>query len=664
MKPVPTTNSYFGNIVVDQFQWLEDMHSQATSEWLEAQNKRTTAFFSSNPKKEEVRKDFAELLQRPRYSLPQKAGDYYYLFYNNGTEQQSSLYRTKTLEADSLEVVINVNRLNNNGTSVIKNIFFNPAGTFMAYTISENGSDWEKIKVFNLKTLTHLDDLIESCKFTTISWKDEESFFYNRYDLNNGEYCNQIYLHRLQKGGKEDELIYRNTNTNYVIHPHVTKDQTYLVLHVSNGTENKSNIFINKLSALMEDFSPLFKKDSALYRFIGKHGDELFFHTTLHASRGRIIKVRLQEINQYSEVVEEASSTIVQAKLIGTFLVINYMEDAVHKLKYIDLNNGLQTDLTLPEKGTIVDFNKAANNDEMFLFFTSFVIPHTVYHVDFKTRVFTRLFSAEMEEPEESYDMKQIFFFSKDKQKVPMFIIHKKGIPLDGNNRVLMYGYGGFHISLTPTFNEFHFKWIADGGVYVLVNLRGGGEYGEDWHTQGMKNNKQKVFDDFICAAEWLIDNDYCTSNNLAIMGASNGGLLVAACANQRPDLFGAVICQVPVTDMLRYPLFTLGRFWTTEFGCATSSLEEFQTLLSYSPYHNINRNTVYPPILVTTGTHDDRVVPAHAMKYVARLQENKENDVYLRMEENVGHGIGKPISKLISEYTDTLTFVNKYLAR
>lgn len=667
------TDNYHGTIVEDPFRWLEDDKSLETKRWDEQQTINTQNYFQSIPERKEINKKLSQHWNYEKYFVPQKEGDYYYYQKNDGLQNQPVFYRAKTVTDPSPEVVIDPNKLNPSGTTALTTISFNKDGSLLAYALSENGSDWQKIKIRNMDTHAEFPETITRCKFSSLAWvEDGTGFYYSRYpdfgsvDPVDESNYNRLYYHVVGTPQTEDKLIYETPDDKELAFgAMVSDDYNYLLLQSWKGTANKSQLYYRPIES-KDEFIPLAAAGDAYYTFIGNKGTIFYIYTNKDAANGKIVAIDINQPEEeyWQEIIPEQEGVMSFTKLIDDQLAITYLQDVKEHIQLYTLSGEVIGKLDLPEVITVTNISTNKEQMEMFISYTSFLSPTTVSRYDFNTNSLDTVFSPDGALDSSIYETKQVFYPSTDGTKIPMFITHKKDLQYTGDHPVLLYGYGGFNISMTPSFSASNAMFIEDGGIYAVANIRGGGEYGEDWHQAGTFERKQQVFDDFIAAAEWLIGNDYTNSSRLAIMGGSNGGLLVSACMNQRPDLFSAIICQVPVTDMLRYQHFTVGRFWTSEFGNAETNAEHFKSIYAYSPLHNIKNNEKYPATLITTGDTDDRVVPLHSKKYAATLQEAQASEapILLRIEKDAGHGLGKPTVKLIEEHTDIYTFLYKGL--
>ena len=659
---------YHGVPVADPYRWLEQADAPETRAWVDEQNAYTEAFLGAIPAREQIRARLTQLWNYPRYSAPVKKGARYFFSKNSGLQNQAVLYRQDSLQGEAL-VVIDPNTLSEDGTSALTTQAFSKDGSMLVYGVSLHGSDWQELHIRRIESGEDAPETIRWCKFSSIGWKhDNSGFFYNRLpepgtvpeeDQSN---FSQVYWHTPGTPQSEDRLIYERPDFKELsFSPFITDDGEYLILNVWHGTDPKNRLYYRKVES-DGPFVRLLDEADASYSFIGNDGPLFYFHTTLDAPRGRIIAIDTEHPERARELLPQSDDVIAFALMAHHQFVIVSMRDAHHAISVYDVDGRHAGDIGLPTLGSIVEIDGNSDESELFFSFTSFLYPPTVYRYDFTDESLTLLRDAQLDFDANAYETTQVFYTSKDGTRVPMFLTHKKGLRHDGNNPTLLYGYGGFDVSLTPTFAVPTLVWLEHGGIYAVPNLRGGGEYGEEWHLAGTLERKQNVFDDFIAAAEWLIANKYTSVPRLAIQGGSNGGLLVAACMTQRPDLFGAVLCHVPVIDMLRYHKFTVGRYWVSDYGNAEADAEHFKFLYAYSPLHNVKPGVSYPPTLILAADTDDRVVPAHAKKFAATLQAAYEGDnpILLRIDTKAGHGLGKPTLKLIEERADVLAFVFK----
>ncbi len=673
-KKADQVDDYHGVKVADPYRWLENPDSEESRAWIEAENKLTFGFLDQIPERAKIKERLTKLWNFEKYSPPFKEGDRYFYLKNDGLQNQSVLYTLKSLDEEP-RTLLDPNTLSKDGTVALSAWAISHDGKHLAYGLSASGSDWMEWKVRDIETGKDLSDLIKWVKFSGASWtKDGKGFFYSRYDepnektsLEDVNYYQKLYYHRLGAPQSSDTLIYeRKDRKEWGFSGDVTEDGRYLIVSVWQGTEPKNRIFYKELSGAADNkVVELIPEHEAAYNFIGNDGHVFWFRTDLNAPRGRIIAIdtRNPESKNRKEVVPQADETLEGVSLVGDHFIASYLKDAQNQIKLFDLNGKFVRQVDLPGIGTAAGFSGKRKDTETFYAFTGFTTPTTIYRYDLKTGKSTVIRRPQVDFNPSEYETKQVFYKSKDGTRVPMFMTHKKGLKLDGNNPTYLYGYGGFSVSLTPAFSISNLVWMEMGGVFAQPNLRGGGEYGEEWHLAGAKLKKQNVFDDFIAAAEWLIANKYTSTAKLAIGGGSNGGLLVGACMTQRPELFGAALPAVGVMDMLRFQKFTIGWAWVSDYG-SSDNTEEFKTLYAYSPLHNLKPGTKYPATLITTADHDDRVVPAHSFKFAATLQAAQSGPapVLIRIETKAGHGAGKPTSKVIEEIADKWGFLVRVL--
>ncbi len=659
------TDTYFGKIVADPYRWLEDDNSEQTTAWVQAQNKVTESYLSKIPFRNKIKDRLTQLWNYPRYGVPFHEGNHYFFFKNDGTQNQSVLYIQNSL-TDEPRVFLDPNKLSADGTVALGTYSVSKDGKYFAYAVSKAGSDWSEIYVKETETGNQLNDKIEWVKFSGVSWKDD-GFFYSRYDepigggkLTSKNEYHKVYYHKLSEPQSKDKLIYKNDNyplRNYYVF--TTEDEKFLVLSESESTSGNS-MYIKDLSIPDGEFILIAEGFDNEYGVIHNIGKKFYVLTNFEAPRNRVVEVDLSQPgkNNWKVIIPEQEEVLQNVHVSGGKFIAQYMKDATSKAVVIDYSGVVLYDMQLPGIGTLAGLNSKDKENLAFYSFTSFTAPSTIYKYDVSKNQSEVLYKSEMDFDNTQYVSKQVFYTSKDGTKVPMFIVHKKNIQLDGNNPVYLYGYGGFNASLTPSFSASRLVFLENGGIFVMANLRGGGEYGEQWHKAGTKLQKQNVFDDFIAAAEYLIQQKYTSPKKIAIAGGSNGGLLVGACMTQRPDLFGVALPAVGVMDMLRFHKFTIGWAWVSDYGSSENE-EEFHYLYGYSPLHNLKKDTCYPPTLITTADHDDRVVPAHSFKFAATLQEMQScnNPALIRIETNAGHGAGKPLSKLIEESADVWSF-------
>lgn len=674
-KRVEQVDEYFGVPVQDPFRWLEqDVRTDPEVEaWVEAQNKVTFSYIEGLPYRKEIQTRLTELWDYEKFGTPMRAGDRYFYFKNDGLQNQSVLYKMDSLDGEPT-VLVDPNQWSEDGTDAFGGMAFSDDGKWMAYGIQRAGSDWRTWKIMNVETSEVLDDELNWIKFGGVSWtSDNQGFFYSRYDepdaeqkfqgLNLGQ---KIYYHKVGQTQAEDQLVYQDAeNPTYGFIPTVTEDGNFLVVTVWQGTDDRYRILYRDLQGDAKELKVLIDDFSNEYSFLGNQGSVFYFKSDFDAPKKCILTIDVSLPNvERTTIVPEADDAMEGAGIVGDSLIVEYLQDAKTKVRIYDLAGKHVRDVELPGIGTASGFGGRRSHSETFYSFSSFNRPPSSFRYDLKTGQSTLIREAQVDFNPDDYVVDQVFYTSKDGTRVPMFICYKKGMQRNGTNPTLLYGYGGFNISLTPGFSISRLQWMEMGGIFAMANLRGGGEYGKAWHKAGTKTNKQNVFDDFIGAAEYLIENKYTSSKNLGIQGGSNGGLLVGACMAQRPDLFGACLPAVGVMDMLRFQEFTAGRFWVDDYGSSKASAEEFAALRKYSPYHNLVDGTAYPPTMVTTADTDDRVVPGHSFKFAARLQEAHagDNPVLIRIETKAGHGAGKPTSKIIEEAADQWAFLAKHL--
>ncbi|MBI2219915.1 MAG: S9 family peptidase [Acidobacteria bacterium] len=659
-----------GTRVPDPYRWLENAGDPETVAWVEAQNALTRSFVGG-PERDALVKRLTELFDYPRTDVPVKRGSRYFFTHNTGLQPQAVLYVQDGLSG-ARRVLLDPNTLSPDGTVALTAMSPSDDGALLGYALSRSGSDRQEIHVREVDTGRDRPDRVLWAKFTGIAWlKDGSAFYYTRFPepgrvpAGDENYYGAVYLHRLGEDQARDRLVFeRRDDREIVPSASVSDDGRWLVVTAFKGSSEKSEVFVAPAGSA-DAPAPLFTGFSASWNFIDAAGDRLFFQTDDQAPLGRVVAVdaaRAAAGPRPAEVVAQAADKLNTATIAGGRLVLSYLHSAAGRLRVTNLDGSHGADVTTPI-GTIYGVSGRPSDAELFYAFTSFTAPPSVQRYDVGTGAVTPFAPAVSKLDPGAYETKQVWYPSKDGTKVSMFLVHRKDIPLDGSRPALLYGYGGFNINMTPGFDPSNIAWLDRGGVYALANLRGGGEYGERWHQAGMFEKKQNVFDDFIAAAEWLIANKYTSRPRLAIEGGSNGGLLVGAAMVQRPDLFGAVICRVPVADMLRYHLFTVGRFWISEYGSADDP-KQFPYLLAYSPYHNVKDGVAYPATLVTTADTDDRVAPGMAKKFAARLQAATAGPapILIRVDTKAGHGAGKPVTKMIEEDADIFSFLFKVL--
>jgi prolyl oligopeptidase len=666
-------DNYHGIQVADPYRWLEDPDSEDTKAWVEAQNKVTFGYLKEISAREKIQQRLTKLWDYERYGIPFKEGNSYFYFKNNGLQNQSVLYTLKSLDGEP-KVLLDPNKLSEDGTVALSGLSISEDGKLLAYGLSTSGSDWQEWKVRDVETGKDLKDHIKWIKFSGASWThDSKGFFYSRYDepnqksqLEDVNYYQKLFYHRLSTPQSEDILIYqRPDQKEWGFSGGVSEDGRYLIISVWLGTDPKNLLFYKDLTNPNSEVVELINKFDADYSFVDNDGSVFYVRTDLDAPRRRLIAIDVKNPakENWREIIPQATETLDGVGILNNQFVADYLKDARSQVKIFGLNGDFLREVELPGIGSAGGFGGKRHDTETFYSFTSFTIPGAIYRYDMVTGKSTLFRQPKVDFNPINYETKQVFYESKDGTQIPMFITHKKGIKLDGNNPVYLYAYGGFGVPLTPSFSVSLLVWMEMGGVYAMPNIRGGGEYGEEWHQAGMKSKKQNVFDDFIAAGEWLIKNGYTKSEKLAISGGSNGGLLVGACMVQRPDLFGAALPAVGVMDMLRFHKFTIGWAWTSEYG-SPDDAEDFKVLHAYSPLHNLKKGTAYPATLITTADHDDRVVPAHSFKFAAALQAAHDGDapVLIRIETKAGHGAGKPTAKIIEESADRWAFLLRVL--
>ncbi|MEO0755818.1 MAG: prolyl oligopeptidase family serine peptidase [Cyanobacteria bacterium J06648_16] len=667
------TDTYHGIEIADPYRWLEDPNADDTKAWVEAQNEVTFRYLGKIEQTEKIKTRLTELWNYERYSSPFKRGGRYFYYKNDGLQNQSVLYTQPTLE-DEAKVLLDPNTLSEDGTVALRSIAVSEDGQYLAYGLSASGSDWVEWKVRDIETGTDLEDHLKWSKFSGAAWThDSQGFFYSRYDEPKEEsqfedvnYYQKLFYHRLGTPQSEDQLIYeRQDQKEWGFSGSVTDDGQYLVISVWRGTDPKNLVFYKDLQATDADVVELISEFEAEYGLVDNEGTTFWFQTDLDAPKGRLVAIDISqpEKENWKEILPEAEETLQSVSLLNHQFVTDYLKDAYTTIKVYNLEGQFIRNVELPGIGSAGGFGGKKDDTDTFYSFTSYTVPNRIYRYDMTTGKSTLFREAQVAFDPSQYETHQVFYTSKDGTRIPMFITHKKGVERNGQNPTLLYGYGGFSISLTPGFSVGNLVWLEMGGIYAVPNLRGGGEYGEDWHVAGTKTQKQNVFDDFIAAAEYLIDNSYTASDQLAIMGGSNGGLLVGACMTQRPDLFAAVLPAVGVLDMLRFNQFTIGWAWESDYGSPQNE-DEFKALHAYSPLHNLKSGTTYPATMITTADHDDRVVPAHSFKFAAALQaaHKGENPVLIRIETKAGHGAGKPTVKVIEEVADKWAFLTQVL--
>ena len=667
------TDTYHGVTVADPYRWLEDdvRESDEVRAWVEEQNRLAFGYLEELPHRQQIEDLLTRLWDYERSGAPFRRGDHYYFFGNDGLQNQDVLYRQPTHGGES-ELVIDPNSWSEDGTLALGSVSLSPDGRYLAYSIQDGGSDWRTWRVMEADSRKLLEDEIRWVKFSNISWtRDGRGFFYSRYPAPDEEETFQslnrnqkVFHHRIGSSQDRDVLVHqRPDEPEWGFGAEVTEDGRYLILTVWKGTDDRYRILYRDLEepyAMPVDLIDNFDNE---FTFLGNDGPLFYFKTNLEAPNGRVIGIDIRKPAERREIIPQMEDTLLDVHLVGNAFIASYMHHARSRVRIHALNGTFIRDLELPGIGTVGGFTGRRSDSETFYTFTSINTPSSIYRFDLlsqKNEIHRR---PRIAFDPDDFTVRQIFCESRDGTKVPFFVAHLKDLEPDGALPTLLYGYGGFNIPLLPRFSISNLAWMKMGGVYVQANLRGGGEYGRAWHKAGTRHRKQNVFDDFIAVATWLTGNGYTRPDRLAIRGGSNGGLLVGACMNQRPDLFGACLPAVGVMDMLRFQRFTAGRFWVDDYG-SSADPEEFRTLHAYSPYHNLRPGTAYPATLITTADTDDRVVPGHSFKYAARLQECQagEAPVLIRIETRAGHGAGKPTGKIIEEYADQWAFLVRNL--
>ena len=667
-KKVDTVTNYFGTQVKDPYRWLEDDMSEETARWVEDQNKTTFGYLENIPFREELKQRLTTLWNYEKVGAPFKEGDYSYFYKNDGLQNQYVIYRYKTgQDPNKTEVFLDPNTFTEDGTISLGGLSFSENGSLAAYSISEGGSDWRKVLVMNAQSKEIIEDTIVDVKFSGISWLKNEGFYYSSYDKPKGSELSaktdqhKLYYHKLGTSQKEDELIFGGTpeQKHRYVGGRTTQDNKYLIVSASVSTSG-NKLFIKDLSDPKSPFITIQKDTDSDTSVIDNVGSKLYLVTNRNAPNKKVVTVDAASPGpeNWKDLIEETQN-VLRASTGGGYIFANYMEDAVSAIKQYTYDGTLVREVALPGVGSAGGFGAKKQDTSLYYSFTNYLTPGSIYSYEISSGASKLYKKPSIDFNSDEYQSKQVFYTSKDGTQVPMIITHKKGIVLDGTNPTILYGYGGFNISLTPSFSITNAVWMEQGGVYAVANLRGGGEYGKKWHDAGTKLQKQNVFDDFIGAAEYLIAEKYTSSDYLAIRGGSNGGLLVGATMTQRPDLIKVALPAVGVLDMLRYHTFTAGAGWAYDYGTAQQSKEMFEYLKAYSPVHNVTPGTKYPATMVTTGDHDDRVVPAHSFKFAAELQEKQGGaaPVLIRIETDAGHGAGTPVSKTIEQYADIYGF-------
>lgn len=663
-----TVDTFFGKQVADPYRWLEDDMSEDTKDWVQKENELTNSYLGQIPFRDNIKKRLTELWNYEKFSAPFKEGEYTYFYKNDGLQNQSVLYRQKGVGAP--EVFLNPNEFSKDGTTSLAGIDFTKDGSLCAFQISEGGSDWRKVIVLDTKTKKQIGDTLMDVKFSGTSWKGNDGFYYSSYDkpkagsqLSGMTQNHKLYYHKLGTDQKNDILVFGgDAQPRRYISGGVTEDQNYLIISAANATYG-NELYIQDLKKPGSSIVPLITGFDNEHDVVYAENGKLYILTNLNAPNRKLVvaDANSQDPTGWQDVIPETKFPL-SVSACGRKLFAQYLKDAVSQVFQYSLDGKQERVIELPGLGTAGGFGGKRDEKELYYSYTSYIYPSTIFKYDIATGKSTLYKKPNVKFDPNLYESKQVFYTSKDGTKVPMIITYKKGMKLNGQNPTMLYGYGGFNVSLTPSFSVSNLVFMENGGVYAVANLRGGGEYGDEWHNAGTKMRKQNVFDDFIAAAEYLIAQKYTSHDYLAISGGSNGGLLVGACITQRPDLFGIAFPAVGVLDMLRYHKFTAGAGWAYDYGTANDSKEMFEYLLKYSPVHNVKPNTIYPPTMIMTADHDDRVVPAHSFKFAAAMQEMQKtaspNPVLIRIETKAGHGAGKPTAMIIQEQADKWAFM------
>ena len=661
----PVMDIYFGQEVKDNYRWLEDDLSLETEEWVKNQNQTTFKYLNRIPFRKELKDRLLELLDYEKISAPFKKGNYTYFYKNSGLQNQSILYRT--LENNEPEIFLDPNKFSDDGTTSLSGVSFSKDASLVAYSISEGGADWRKVIVMNTETKELVGDTIDNVKFSAISWKSNEGFYYSSYEAPEGSKLSSktdqhmLYYHKLGTKQKFDEVIFGAipSEKNRYVRGYVTDDSRFLVIDAAVKTTG-NKLFIKDLSSKKTALKTIVDNYDSNTYLLDNDGSDLILVTDYNAPNKRIIKTNFRNPaqNNWVDLISE-KEFVLSPSTCGGYIFTEYMIDAISRVYQYNYDGKLIREINLPGIGSASGFSGENDQTELYFSFSNYYTPMSRFKYNINSGEYSKFWNPEIDFDSSNYESEQVFYNSKDGTKVPMIITYKKGTVLDGKNPTILYGYGGFNISQTPGFRVTNAVWLEQGGIYAVPNIRGGGEYGRKWHNAGVQTKKQNVFDDFIAAAEYLIENNYTSSDFLALRGGSNGGLLVGAVMTQRPELMKVALPAVGVLDMLRYHKFTSGAGWAYDYGTSDQSLEMFEYLKSYSPVHNVKENTIYPATLITTGDHDDRVVPAHSFKFAAELQEKglKNNPLLIRIETNAGHGAGTPVSKTIEQYADIFGF-------
>lgn len=653
---------YFGESIADPYHWLEDDRSEETEAWVKAQNEVTFGYLDQIPYRNKLKNQLESKWNYEKIGAPFVEGDYTYYFKNDGLQNQSVMYQID--QDGNEEVFLDPNTFSEKGTTSLASISFSKDGSLLAYAISEGGSDWRKVIVMNTNDKSIVGDTLQDVKFSGLSWYNNEGFYYSSYEKPEGSELSsktdehKLYYHVLNTPQKDDKVIFGNDLKRRYVGGYVTENQNYLVITAANATYG-NELYIKDLTADTPIKNIVNNMDNS-HSVLNEKDGKLFIITDLDAPNQRLVSVEVKNpaVNNWQNVIAETENTVSFSKA-GQYLFANYMKDALSVVKQYDYDGNEIREIELPGLGSASGFGDKSDATELYYSFTNYVTPSTIYKLDLNGGTSEEYQKPAIDFNPDDYESKQVFYTSKDGTKVPMMITYKKGTDLNGTNPTILYGYGGFNVSLTPSFSVANAVWMENGGVYAVANLRGGGEYGKEWHIAGTQMQKQNVFDDFIAAAEFLIDEKYTSSDYLAIRGGSNGGLLVAACMTQRPELFRVALPAVGVLDMLRYHTFTAGAGWAYDYGTSEDSKEMFDYIKAYSPVHNVKENVEYPATLITTADHDDRVVPAHSFKFAAELQDKYSGNrpMLIRIDVDAGHGAGKSMEQTINENADIQAF-------
>jgi prolyl oligopeptidase len=672
-RTVDQIDDYFGTKVPDPYRWMEDLDSREVQQWIEQENQLTRSVLDKFPAREAMHRRLMDLINFERFSAPVVKGSRYFYWHNSGLQNQSVLFWTEGLGGEP-KVLLDPNTLSADGTVAVIDLSISDDGSLAAYSIADAGSDWITWHVRDVSTGEDLPDVVAWSKFSSATWlKDGSGFFYEGYDrpkedaLKEANYFHKIFFHKLGTPQSEDRLIFDRPDDKEInLGAAVSHDGRYLLIYQTRGSSPNNQLSIRDLEDPQSATVTIADAADAVYSVIDSDGTLFWIHTTFEAPNGRVMQVDLTDParSQWKTIIPESAHKLDSISMIDNTLIANYLADAQSMVMLYSADGALLERLDLPAIGTAAGFEGKRTDTETFYQFSNFTTPGTIYRLDMKTRQSTIFRQPKLKFDPAQFETKQVFYNSKDGTRVPMFLSYKRGLALDAQNTTLLYGYGGFNISLRPEFSAGNLLWMEMGGIYAQPSLRGGGEYGEAWHEAGTRLNKQNVFDDFIAAAEWLVSNRYTSPAHRGISGGSNGGLLVAACELQRPDLFGAAIAAVGVMDMLRFDKFTIGWAWKTDYGAPSENEEEFRAILRYSPLHNIRQGIEYPPTLITTADHDDRVYPAHSFKFAAAMQaaQSGRNPILIRVETRAGHGSGMPLTKRVEIIVDQLTFLSLQL--